>query len=407
VAARLFFILLGTEADDYGCFAWKPIRLKMRLFPADHIEVEPLLAELVSVNRLIHYTVGEKHFGAIRNFTLFQRPKKPASHHPRDKALSFPSGQSVSINDYIGLGKKSTELNGVVGFGSTEPAPPIEPQSTEQEPPPAAPVSEKVGTGSAEGRKEGDKKEGGKEYIPSSSIEALSPASGAGLPEGQCSKPEPYLELGTWVLDTAGMSSDPRRHPVGIVRQWLADFGDEAIRAGVRTVVERQGYQPPKALKYFEPAIAEAADEPSRERMAYAKTFTADFTEARWIEYLNRWARGEEWPVVIGPAPNQKGTLVWEYLLDRYREKHGSLEPGKVKPEALRWDQVGLRVLAMAGLVDKAISIAPVKAWIDAGISGEDVLAAVKAVVEAPGYRPPKSLREFEPAVMARQEEAA
>ena len=49
--ARLLFIGLGIEADDKGIFEWKPITIKMRIFPADNVDVEALLSELVGSNR--------------------------------------------------------------------------------------------------------------------------------------------------------------------------------------------------------------------------------------------------------------------------------------------------------------------------------------------------------------------
>lgn len=82
MAARLLFIGLGVEADDKGIFEWKPMTIKMRLFPADHVMVEELLAELVNVGALRQYEIGGRKFGAIRNFRKFQKPKTPNDIHP-------------------------------------------------------------------------------------------------------------------------------------------------------------------------------------------------------------------------------------------------------------------------------------------------------------------------------------
>lgn len=100
--ARLFFILLGTEADDFGMFEWKPVRLKMRLFPADDLHVDPLLDELVSANKIARFDIGGKPYGAIRNFTKYQRPKSP-------KAII---DRTPEINDFIGLGKYVSDNGG-------------------------------------------------------------------------------------------------------------------------------------------------------------------------------------------------------------------------------------------------------------------------------------------------------
>jgi len=80
--ARLLFIGLGVQADDKGIFEWKPVTLKMRLFPADSLEVPELLEELVGANCIAMYELDERKFGAIRNFRKYQRPKTPNDVHP-------------------------------------------------------------------------------------------------------------------------------------------------------------------------------------------------------------------------------------------------------------------------------------------------------------------------------------
>jgi hypothetical protein len=165
-----------------------------------------------------------------------------------------------------------------------------------------------------------------------SSIGDLDPRAAA---EGNHdTEPEPYLALGEWIVQTAGMSGDPRRHPLGIVRQWLADYGEDAIRTGVKAVMDRPGQKRPGSLNYFADAIRDAAAAPAEERMAYARSFTADFTERRWLEYLAEWSKGLPWPgAVIGPEPNMPGTLVWPELLERYKAKFGTLEPDTIQRE--------------------------------------------------------------------------
>jgi uncharacterized protein YdaU (DUF1376 family) len=145
---------------------------------------------------------------------------------------------------------------------------------------------------------------------------------------------EPYLALGAWILETAGMSGDPRRYPLGIVRQWLADYGEEAIRAGVKAVMARPGQKQVTSLNYFPDAIREAAAKATNDRLAYARAFVADFTEHRWLEYLGEWSKGLPWPEpIIGPPPNHPDTLVWGQLLERYRMRYGNLEPVQTQTE--------------------------------------------------------------------------
>lgn len=93
IPARLLAIAIRNEADDQGIFEWKPKQIKMNLFPADAIDVEPLLEELVRFNLMRKYEIDGRQFGAIRNFRLYQRPKTPNAIHP----------MSHEIRKYVGL----------------------------------------------------------------------------------------------------------------------------------------------------------------------------------------------------------------------------------------------------------------------------------------------------------------
>ena len=91
--ARLLFIGVGVEADDKGIFEWKPLTLKMTVFPADNVDVAALLAELEAADAVRRYEVNGRQYGAIRNFRKFQKPKTPNDVHPA------PS----DIRNYVGL----------------------------------------------------------------------------------------------------------------------------------------------------------------------------------------------------------------------------------------------------------------------------------------------------------------
>lgn len=103
--ARLLAIAVRNECDDKGIFEWKPRKLKMRLFPADNIEVEELLTELVENDQCIRYEVDGKPYGAVRNFRKYQRPKKPNDVYPITE----------QVRKYVGL----TEPKGVTATPST------------------------------------------------------------------------------------------------------------------------------------------------------------------------------------------------------------------------------------------------------------------------------------------------
>lgn len=76
--ARLLYIGLLNEAWDDGVFEWKPLTIKARIFPADNVDVPALLEELKSADKIAERD-DEKHYGLIRNFRDYQRPKKPNS----------------------------------------------------------------------------------------------------------------------------------------------------------------------------------------------------------------------------------------------------------------------------------------------------------------------------------------
>lgn len=80
--ARLLLIGLGVEADDKGLFPWKAKTLKMRIYPADNVDIDALLSELEAEGLIRRYEFEGKHYGAIRNFRKHQRPKSPNDVHP-------------------------------------------------------------------------------------------------------------------------------------------------------------------------------------------------------------------------------------------------------------------------------------------------------------------------------------
>lgn len=80
--ARLLAISLRNEADDNGIFEWRPTRLKMRIFPADALDVAELLDELAARSIVMKFEAAGRAYGAIRNFRVFQNPRSPKAEHP-------------------------------------------------------------------------------------------------------------------------------------------------------------------------------------------------------------------------------------------------------------------------------------------------------------------------------------
>lgn len=82
MAERILAIALRNFADDKGIFEWKPKTIKMKIFPADDVNIDAALDALLMQNQCIKFTSNGKSFGAIRNFLKFQRPKKPNNIYP-------------------------------------------------------------------------------------------------------------------------------------------------------------------------------------------------------------------------------------------------------------------------------------------------------------------------------------
>lgn len=98
--ARLLSLALRNIADDAGRFEWKPVQIKMKLFPNDAVDIDALLAELIERKQIVRYEVGGVAYAYVRNFEKYQRPKTPKVLYPapfpqngeidRDKVIPFP-----------------------------------------------------------------------------------------------------------------------------------------------------------------------------------------------------------------------------------------------------------------------------------------------------------------------------
>lgn len=100
--ARLLAIALRNVADDQGVFEWKPLGIKMQIFPADNVDVPTLLAELGESDQIRAFEASGKRYGAIRNFRRWQRPEKPKAVHP------LPD----DLREYVGLSPNAPRSNG-------------------------------------------------------------------------------------------------------------------------------------------------------------------------------------------------------------------------------------------------------------------------------------------------------
>jgi hypothetical protein len=129
--ARLLFVGSWNECDDKGLFPWSPLKLKMRVLPADNIDASDLLAEMETAGLVRRYEFDGKTFGVVRNFARYQRPKKPNDLYPASAEIllfagmnteqatllassvpnQFPTNGEIDAQREEGGGNRSSEAN--------------------------------------------------------------------------------------------------------------------------------------------------------------------------------------------------------------------------------------------------------------------------------------------------------
>jgi hypothetical protein len=85
------------QCDDHGVFEWKPIVLKALIFPADNVDFSAVLGELEKLDCVRRIQIEGKHYGIVRNFAKYQRPKNPSYRH--FNAENIPP----EVASYIGI----------------------------------------------------------------------------------------------------------------------------------------------------------------------------------------------------------------------------------------------------------------------------------------------------------------
>lgn len=107
--ARLLFIGTWSFADDYGNLERSSKQLKARIFPADSLDCEPLVTELIANGLLVEYSADEKKYLHIRGFRKHQvinRPGKPQC-----------PAYSDSVSDHGATHEHSVSIHGVLTAG--------------------------------------------------------------------------------------------------------------------------------------------------------------------------------------------------------------------------------------------------------------------------------------------------
>jgi hypothetical protein len=81
---RLLFIGLWGIADREGRLSDSPIKIKIELFPCDHVDVESMLKSLASVGLIDRYEIDGKRYIQVVNFAKHQSP------HHLEKSSTIP-----------------------------------------------------------------------------------------------------------------------------------------------------------------------------------------------------------------------------------------------------------------------------------------------------------------------------
>ncbi|WP_112205431.1 DnaT-like ssDNA-binding domain-containing protein [Kluyvera cryocrescens] len=127
IPARLLFIGLFNFANDMGCLERSPKRLKMQIFPADSLDCEALIHELISHGLLTEYAVGDVCYLQIKGFLKHQKINRPSAtkiplppefteHKAKKEGKAAPS-QGGSSDDSVSPQGELTDGKGREGKG--------------------------------------------------------------------------------------------------------------------------------------------------------------------------------------------------------------------------------------------------------------------------------------------------
>lgn len=118
LSARLLFIGMLNFADDNGNQPYSAKRLKMQIFPADAIDTQPLLNELLAQGVVIDYSANDEKFLHIKGFRTHQVINRPSSTRIPQPPFITDSVKThgVLTDGEEGKGKEEKkEPNGSVG----------------------------------------------------------------------------------------------------------------------------------------------------------------------------------------------------------------------------------------------------------------------------------------------------
>ncbi|HED2345306.1 TPA: hypothetical protein R4Y01_005535 [Serratia marcescens] len=114
IPARLLFIGLFNFANDKGCLERSPRRIKMQVFPADSMDCEPLLQELITHGLLTEYSVNDVQYLHISGFLKHQKINRPSQTN-----IPVPPGfNDNSVSNGNQCGNNSLNTHGVLSEDS-------------------------------------------------------------------------------------------------------------------------------------------------------------------------------------------------------------------------------------------------------------------------------------------------
>jgi hypothetical protein len=216
--ARLLFMGIWNECDDYGSFEWSPLKLKMRLLPADSVDAAALMAELEEAGSIRCYEIDGKPYGAVRNFCQYQRPKKPTHVHP----------QSPEVEAWVNIEARSTR-DGSEEVVKELPTDGVKSRQRKDEGGKGRPVSAKAKTGEA--RKRAVPAFELPDWVPAepwAAFEAMRKAMGPKVPFTDEAKRGIVREL----EELRGQGHDPAKLLLKAVKKgWRSLFGGDDTRA--------------------------------------------------------------------------------------------------------------------------------------------------------------------------------
>ena len=94
--ARLLYIGLWNLSDDTGVFEWRPMRIKVQLFPYDLDITESTIQEwldlLITSGDVQQFSTNRNSFGFIPSFLKHQEIKKPSQWKYAEVPHELPTG---------------------------------------------------------------------------------------------------------------------------------------------------------------------------------------------------------------------------------------------------------------------------------------------------------------------------